>query len=183
MFKNDIIYITGMPGTGKSAVCAELKKRGFRAFDTDHDNIAYFYNNTTNEPLIQHVSSEERTPEWRSRYTWKAKREVVEQLRYQDTEGPVFLCGVTSNDAEELWDLFAKVFALVIEDEEELKKRISERSEDGFGKNPHELATLMRWRLTATEDYRKLNAIIVDSSQPINEVTDYILERTFTTSP
>jgi hypothetical protein len=71
----------------------------------------------------------------------------------------------------------------VIEDGEAIKKRISERSEDGFGKNPHELASLLRWRLTATEDYQKLNAIIVDSSQPINEVTDYILERTFTTSP
>ncbi|HSW77406.1 MAG TPA: AAA family ATPase [Candidatus Chromulinivoraceae bacterium] len=172
-----LIYITGTPGSGKSAVCAELKRRGYTAFDTDKDAIAFFYNNETGEPIKGHVSAQERTPEWRSRHTWKAKREAIEKLREQAKGGLAFLCGVTANDADELWDLFTTVFALVITDRQVLQERILERDEDGYGKNPHELAALLEWQLAAVEDYRKLGAVIIDASKPLDDVVNEIESR------
>lgn len=169
-----LIYITGISGSGKSSVCMELTKRGYTAYDTDEDGIAYFYHNETNQPVTERMSHEERTPEWRSQHTWKALRETVEKLADQAKDKPVFLCGVTNNDADELWDLFSQVFALTM-DETTLKQRITERTNNDFGKNPHEFADLLRWQQTATEDYKKLGAILIDATQPIEDVANEIL--------
>lgn len=175
-----LIYITGTPGTGKSAVCAELRRRGYTAYDTDKDSIAFFYHNDTGEAITEQVPSAERTPEWRKQHTFKAKRETIEELRKEAADKTVFLCGVTANDAEELWDLFDKVFALVITDEQMLRERIANREEDGYGKNEHEFAALLAWQKTAAEDYKKLGATLVDASRPLSEVVDEIVAQTRT---
>lgn len=171
-----LVYITGISGSGKSSVCTELKRRGYKAYDTDHDGIAYFYHNETNLPVTERISAEERTPQWRSKHTWKAQRETVEKLANSATNELVFLCGVTSNDTSELWDLFANVFALTI-DEKTLRDRIISRTHNDFGKNPHEFADLLRWQQTAAEDYKEHGALLVDASQPIEKIVDEILAR------
>lgn len=171
-----LIYITGISGSGKSSVCKELKQRGYEAYDTDNDGIAFFYHNDTDEPVTEKITPEDRTPEWRSKHTWKAKREDVEQLAAKADGETVFLCGVTSNDADELWDLFDKVFALHI-DESSLKHRIMHRTSNDFGKNPHEFADLLRWQQTAEADYKKLGATLVDATRPLDRVVDEIVDR------
>ncbi|HSZ43341.1 MAG TPA: AAA family ATPase [Trebonia sp.] len=183
MAQSSLIYITGMPGSGKSTVCDELKRRGHVAYDTDNDSIAFFYNNVTGKAIKRHIPAADRTPEWRAQYAWKAKRETVEGL-LADTEGAtIFLCGVTANDVDELWDLFAKVFALVIGDEQALRTRIANRREDGYGKNPHELAALLEWQRTAAADFEELGAILVDATEPLEKVVDTILAQAAPGSP
>lgn len=174
MKESTLIYITGTPGSGKSAVCNKLKRRGYVAYDTDKDAIAFFYNNITGEALRGHIPSKDRTPQWRREYTWKAKRETVERLIADAKSDPVFLCGVTANDADELWDLFSKVFALVISDERVLKERVENSDEDGYGKNPHELAALLEWQKTAAAEYKTLGAILIDAPQPLAKVVDTV---------
>lgn len=178
MVKSNLIYITGVPGSGKSAVCNELKRRGHTAYDTDNDAIACFYNNATEKATERHIPAKDRTPEWRTQHRWKAKRKTIERLMTDTENGLLFLCGVTANDVDELWDLFSKVFALVISDEQALRKRIANRREDGYGKNPHELTTLLQWQRTAAADYKELGAILVDASQPLGKVVDTILAQT-----
>jgi AAA domain len=175
MRRSSLVYITGTPGSGKSAVCNELRRRGYTAYDTDEDAIAFFYDNVTGKPVERQVPAEDRTPEWRAQHTWKARRDTVEELMTTAECEPVFLCGVTANDACELWDLFSKVFALVVRDEQVLRGRIADRSADSYGKNPHELAALLHWQRTAAADYEKLGAILVDASRPLEEVVTIIL--------
>ena len=172
-----LIYITGISGSGKSAVCEELKRRGYKAYDTDKDGIAFFYHNETAEPVLEKVTPEDRTQKWRAKHTWKAKREDVEKLATKAKTDLVFLCGVTSNDSEELWDLFDKVFALIL-DEETLKKRIINRTNNDSGKNLHEFANLLQWQKTSSDDYKKLGAILIDATQPLEKMVDEIMERT-----
>lgn len=168
-------YITGISGSGKSSVRHELKRRGYQAFGTDEDDLAYFYHNQTGERVGNHVTVEERTPEWRAQHTWKLTRINAQELAKKATGSPVFLCGVTANDADELWDLFDVVFALFI-DEGALKHRIASRTNDDFGKSAHELQILIEWQKTAKEDYRKLGAVLIDATRPLKQVVDEILE-------
>jgi thymidylate kinase len=171
-----LIYITGISGSGKSSVCTELKRRGYSAYDTDKDGIAFFYHNDTGKAVTEKVAPESRTPEWRSNHTWKAKREDVEKLVAESKDKPVFLCGVTSNDSDELWDLFDSVFALTV-DKKTLEHRIANRTSNDFGKNPHELADLLRWQQTASSDYKQLGAILIDATKPLNAVVDEITKQ------
>lgn len=172
-----LVYITGISASGKSSVCKELKRRGYEAYDADKDGVAFFYNNETGKAITKKIAPKDRTPEWRAKHTWKAKREDVKKLAREAKDKLIFLCGVTSNDADELWDLFDQVFALTI-DEATLRHRVTSRTNNDFGKNPNELADLLRWQRTASEGYKKLGAILIDAAKPLDEVADEILKQT-----
>ena len=171
-----LIYITGMPGTGKTAIRDELRRRGYTAYDTDEDGLAHYCNAETNEPVFEHMPAEARTPEWRKAHAWRVPRSAVEKLHAEAANKPIFLSGVVANDVEELWDLFDKVFALTI-DEATLRHRITTRTTGDYGKNEHEFANLLGWQKTADDDYRKLGAILVDATRPLTQVVDAILAR------
>jgi len=176
MRRTKIIYVTGISGSGKTTACEELKRRGFEAYDTDNDGVAFFYDNETGKATTHPVGPEERTPQWRKRHTWKARLETVEKLRLQATSDVIFLCGATANDADELWGMFARVFALTV-DEATLKHRITTRDHNNFGKNAHEFNMVIEWQKTAAQDYKKLGAQLIDATQPIESVVDDILAR------
>lgn len=118
-----LIYITGISGSGKTTLRNELRRRGYQAFGTDEDQLAFYYDNQTGKPLKQSVPAAIRTPEWRLKHTWKVARADVEKLQEKAKDEPVFLCGVVANDVTELWDLFETVIALTI-DEETMRHRI-----------------------------------------------------------
>lgn len=60
-------------------------------------------------------------------------------------------------------------------DDETLKHRITNRTENNFGQNPHEFALISDWQKTAEGDYRKFGATIVDATQPLEQVVDEII--------
>lgn len=98
-------------------------------------------------------------------------------ISYRSQDSPVFLCGITANDKDELWDVFTQIFALVVTDKEVLKQRILSRTEDGFGKSPNELANLMSWQQDFAADYSNRGATIIDASLPLGRVVDSIIAR------
>lgn len=171
-----LVYITGISGSGKSSVRDELIRRGYEVYGTDEDDLAYFYNDITGERVTKHATAQVRTPEWRAQHSWKLPRAKLNQL-VTDSEGKlVFITGVTANDADELWDLFSRVFALSV-DEETLRKRIAVRKGNDFGKSKHELGAILAWQKTADDDYQKLGATIIDANRPLHVVVDDILEK------
>lgn len=77
----------------------------------------------------------------------------------------------------ELWDLFDIVIALTI-DKETLKQRLASRTNNDVGKAPDELQTILKRQQTASEDYKKLGAVLVDATRPIATVVDEIVNIT-----
>ena len=169
-----LIYVTGISGSGKSAVRDELLKRGYEAHGTDEDGLAAFYDRATDKITERLNDPEQRTPEWRTKHVWKMSRDKVEELAKRTGSKPIFLCGVAENDGD-MADLFSKVVALVVDDKT-LEHRISTRTTGNFGKNPHELATILEWQKTAENDYKQSGAVIVDATQPISKVVNEILD-------
>ncbi len=168
------IYITGISGSGKSAVFDELITRGYDAHEGD-DNLSAFYHNVTLERVDRPTNVDERTPDWRAQHTWKMSREKLEELKKNAGMKDVFICGVASNE-EEYIDLFDKVFALML-DEETLKHRITNRTNNDFGKSEHEMKTLLEWQANTAEYYRKIGAKVIDARKPLQAVMDEILNQ------
>ncbi len=69
---------------------------------------------------------------------------------------------------------FLKVLALVIDDKT-LKQRITTRTNNNFGKVPHELESILEWQSLAEENYQKFGVTTVDATKPIQAVVDEIL--------
>lgn len=169
-----LIYVTGVPGAGKSSVREELLRRGYKAYGGVEDDIAAFYNNETGERVEGWVEAKDRTTEWKAKHAWKITHETAEELKEQAKNELIFLCAVTRNDVSELWDLFDKVIALTI-DEATLKQRLASRTNNDIGKTPDELQDILKHQQTASEDYKKLGATLVEASRPIDEVVDEII--------
>ena len=71
-----LIYITGLPGTGKSAVRQELLRRGHKAYGGAEDAIAAFYNSETGQRYDGWVEAKDRTATWKAKHTWKIPRDT-----------------------------------------------------------------------------------------------------------
>lgn len=169
-----LYYVTGVSGVGKSTVLKELRRRMYEAYGIDEDGFAGFYNKNTGDKLTEYLSAEERTIDWRRYHEWKLPKESVNIIRHQANDKIAFLCGVTANDRE-FWDEFAMVFFLNAPPSV-IKHRLQSRTGNNYGKNDHELAEAVNWAEYAEDQYRKLGAIIIDNSRPVEKVVDDILE-------
>ena len=167
-----LFLITGLPGSGKSTVCVGLKARGYESYDGDEDRLAKWYDNETG--LAVEVGIEECTPEFLRTHSRDISRETVKRLAAEAGDKPVFLCGDPENE-EELRDLFTEIFALVADDKT-LKRRIAMRTNNEWGKRPHELAYSLALREKSYDNYRKFGYVTLDSTQPPESIINQILE-------
>jgi len=166
-----LIYVTGIAGAGKSAVCNELQSRGYETYEGD-DGLSAFYDASTGEMVARPIDVAERTTEWRAKHIWKMSKDKLIHLKNKNDE-PVFVCGVASNEDEYL-DVFDKVFALTV-DVDTLKQRINDRDDNSFGKLPHEMDTILEWQHGVDDHYRKIGAQMIDAKKPLTEMVDEIL--------
>lgn len=171
-----LIYITGIPGSGKSTVRNELLSLGYEVYGGAEDNLATFYNVNTGERVDGWVPSNKRTEEWNSQHTWKIPRETIQELKDTSKGKTIFLCAVTKNDKSELWDLFDLVIALTI-NEETLRSRLLTRTNNDVGKTEHELQVLVERQNGIAEGYENLGATLVDATQSIENVVSEVLKR------
>lgn len=176
-----LIYVTGISGAGKSTIAEELKKRGYEAYDADSEGFNAFYDRETGEKIETSKNDNPHSPEWGKKYIWKTSRKKVEELVAKAKKETIFLCGSSSNE-KEIWDLLTKVICLVL-DEKTLRHRIATRTSNDFGKADHELVDILEWNKASEENYRKVGASIVDTTQPLNVIVDEILKISVSNKP
>jgi thymidylate kinase len=154
--------IEGVSGTGKTAVCRELQRRGYQAINGDTD-LAYQGDPDTGEPM-DGVAHEH--------HIWHGEK--VRALVANQDEAVTFFCGGSRNVSSFI-DLFDGVLVLEV-DLETLNRRLDERPEDEWGGRPAERERILRLHRTKEDIPR--NGIVIDATPPIARVVDEILRQT-----
>ena len=164
------ILITGFPGTGKSTISRELKRRGHTAFDQQNmHSYMHIQNRQTGKnihpPLVIPVSWYDEV----ASYNWDTMK--LSRLLQQNED--IFICSKAHNQAE-FYKLFNKIFVLTL-DSTDLMHRLSLRGENSLGKSPSEISDILTLRTHFEESLLNLGAIKINASKPISHIVDEIL--------
>jgi dephospho-CoA kinase len=142
-----IVLVTGMSGTGKSAVLAELERRGHRVVDTDYGD---WIDMSGPEPL------------WRE--------EPMAELLDAHSDGLLFVGGCVANQGR-FYPRFDAV-VLLSAPKEVILERVATRMSNEFGKSAGEREQIIR-DLEATEPLLRVGATNeIDTRAPLSEVAD-----------
>lgn len=167
-----LVYVTGVSGSGKSAVCAELLARGFAAKDADN-GISGWFRREDGVEVPTPPGDDYRTPDWYQLHEWRYSVKRATQLAAQ-VEGELgFLCGCGGGE-NEIWHLFDLAFFLIV-DEATLRDRLATRTNNSFGKTAYELENILAWHTAAEGDYRRYGADLLDAGRPVGAVVDQML--------
>ena len=97
-----------------------------------------------------------------------------EQKALSELESPepevLFVCG-SSRNRDRFLPYFTKIFNLRIDDDT-MRRRLQERTNNDFGKQPEELELMLRLNRS---DEKPAGAIDVDATQPLDQVVDEVL--------
>jgi dephospho-CoA kinase len=146
------LLVTGMSGTGKSAVLRELATRGHRTVDTDTEEWSAWATDASGEP------------DW----VWRVDR--VTQLLESHTEGHLFVSGCKTNQGQ-LYPLFDRV-VLLSAPTDVLLSRIAERTDNPYGKSSDERSRVLRDVSAVLPRLRAGASDEIDTSGPIASVAD-----------
>lgn len=163
--------IEGGSATGKTAVCNELRRRGYHAINGDRE-LAYQGDPETGEPIDGITGAAVH-----SHHLWSVDK--VGALVADQREAMTFFCGGSRNLANFI-DLFDGVFVLEV-DSETLKRRLDVRPQDEWGGRKEERELIER--LHQTREEIPPGGIAIDATAPLTRVVDDILRRVQATGP
>jgi thymidylate kinase len=153
--------IEGVSGTGKSAVCRELRRRGYQAVDGDNE-LAYQGDPRTGEPTATALHEH---------HIWPV--DTVRDLVANHDEAVTFFCGGSRNFTKFV-DLFDGVFVLEV-DLATLNRRLETRPGDEWGGEHAQREHIARLHRTKEDIPR--NGVPIDATAPIARVVDEILSQ------
>jgi shikimate kinase len=147
-----VVLVTGMSGSGKSTVLAELSRRGHPVVDTDHAGW----------------SEEVPDADGGMEQLWRAER--IEALLEQDRDGTLFLSGCVANQGA-FYPRFAAV-VLLSAPADVLLDRIASRRTNDFGKTDAERERILGDLLAVEPMLRRTATAEIDTRRPVSEVAD-----------
>ncbi len=157
------VLITGMSGTGKSTVTAELVRRGYRAVDLD--SPAYSELVPAPEGEITGIGGG---------MDWVWNSEKVSALLDVAGAEPFFLIGCSPNQGQFSPQLDRVI--LLTAPTEVIRTRLATRATNDFGKDPAELDRTLLLIAEIEPLLRRSADIVIDTSVPLDEVVARVLE-------
>jgi shikimate kinase len=146
--------ITGMSGTGKSSLLAELAARGYRTVDTDYGD---YFETVSGERL------------WREDRISALLSSAPDEL-----PGALFVQGKTRNQVR-FYSCFDHI-VLLSAPAEVLAERLATRTTNPYGKDPAELAETLGYIDTVEPLLRAAATLEVITTVPTTRVADIVLE-------
>ena len=157
--------VDGVSCTGKSAVGAELQRRGYHVIHGDEE-LACWGDLNTDKP-VNGSAGEHRA--------WIWDVEQVSALVADQSHAATFFCGGSRN-SDRFIALFDAVFVLEI-DLDTLNRRLAARPEDAWGGTASEGESFARLQ-HATKAGLPTNAITIDATGLLSSVVDTVLAMT-----
>jgi shikimate kinase len=145
------VLLTGMSGTGKSALVRELRRRGYVAHDADDDGFS--------EPRAD------------GRWGWRA--ELVADLLAQETEGLLFFAGCS----EEQIGLPFDYRVLLTAPRSVLIERLRTRGSNRYGGEDTELSQVLADLAEVEPLLRRSADLVLTTTAPPSQVADCLLGR------
>lgn len=156
--------VEGVSGTGKTAVCNELRRRGFAAINGDRE-LAYQGDPETGEPITGTSGLAVH-----DHHLWDVSR--VRAIAADNSGPATFFCGGSRN-APSFIDAFDEVFILTV-DPDTLERRLDARdSSEWAGEGRYEERALVRELHAAGNG--SPDGIPLDATQPLETVVDELL--------
>ena len=167
------VLVDGSSGSGKTAVCHELRRRGYQAFNGDRE-LAYRGDPRTGTPVDEPgIADEAERAAWVSAHLcWKV--EQVRVLAADRRESSSFFCGGSRNTSRFL-HLFDAVFVLDV-DLATLHRRLDERPADEWAGRGRTVERELIVRLHETGADLPPGTRI-DANRPLVQVVDELLRR------
>lgn len=170
---NKSILITGVAGTGKSAVCDKLNKLGYKAFGIeDIDGLFTMVNKKTGKPF---KNFDNDNFEMVKQSDWICDKKKLQRLMNKNSNGIVFYNGTASN-LDDLLPLFDKIFLLKVS-QKVLRGRLSTRKSNKFGRTAEVQEWLFSWKSWWENHIKEKGAIVIDASRSLREVATDIIKR------
>lgn len=143
-----------MSGTGKSSVIRALAARGLKAIDTDWN------------------------PDWESVGTdggeWVWREDRIQLLLDEEDADALFVSACVSNQGK-FYDRFDQVI-LLSAPESITVRRLTDRTDNPYGKRPEEIADVLGYKATVEPVLRRSASAEIDTSIPLEEVVSTVLE-------
>jgi len=156
------VLLTGMSGTGKSTVTAELTARGYKAVDTDYDGLSELISVPVDEP-----TSLEPGQDW----VWREDR--IQDLLSTDTTEVLFLSGCAPNQGT-FYPQFDHI-VLLTAPTHVIVERLATRTTNPYGKRPEEIARVLGLLQTVEPMLRRGAGHVVDTNVPLDQVVAEVL--------
>ncbi|WDF35247.1 nucleoside kinase (plasmid) [Arthrobacter agilis] len=157
--------IDGGSGTGKTAVCEELARRGYHAIHGDRE-LAYQGDPVTGVPVAGVTGTAAH-----DHHLWNTER--VRALAADRRADVTFFCGGSRNTASFL-DVFDGVFVLTV-DAATLTHRLDQRPDTEWGGRGRPAERKLIMQLHANQEDLPGEYALIDAAAPLNIVVDQIL--------
>lgn len=167
------IFVTGVAGTGKSAVCKELGRLGYEAHDIeDLDDLFKMVRKDTGENFANYSNAD---IEKVKNANWICDTDKLKKLLQKQGEKMAFYCGVASNN-DEMTQLFDQTVLLKVS-RETLRQRLDNREGTGdFGTTTESREWVLSWKDWFENHMLERGAVAVDANGNPAEVAQKIVK-------
>jgi broad-specificity NMP kinase len=166
-----LVLVSGLSGTGKSTVYRRLRELGFDAWGFDEDQFGEWIHPESGLPVP--FPTDRHDSDGSADLDFTVHHDKIEGLAQGSAGRTVFLCGGAGHEFH-FWQLLDLVIYLTVDDDT-LRRRLAERTDNGYGKTAEELGGILGANQSFEAMYREHGAVIVDAVRPIDEVVTDVL--------
>ena len=166
------ILVTGISGSGKSALSKKLNEMGYKAYSIeDMPGLFTLIDKKTGKPAPDQEQNE--TVEEALGTDWVCDKEKLSSIIENEPSEITFYCGVASNRIA-LIRLFDSVILLKISPET-MRERLSTRTENDFGRKSEVQDWILTWKDWFENDVQEKGASVVDANQGLDKVAEEVI--------
>lgn len=168
---NKSILITGVAGSGKSTVCQELKKLGYKAHDIENmRGLFEMIDKKTGKPTKDYSNHDFEKVKG---HDWICNKKKLQQI-IKKNSGLVFYCGIGSNIID-VFPFFDKVILLKA-NRKNTCERLTNRKSNDFGRISEVQKWIFTWKKWLEDSMIEKGAIVVNANQKLSEVANDIVK-------